>query len=526
MNAANDPIKLIERLTNIGIALSAEKNIENFFKMVLREAIDYTNADGGTIYIVTDDNNFLQFSIVYNRTMNISLKSVYGDKKWPKIPLFDNDGNKIMKNFSTYVVHTGKPAIIDDVYDQEIFDNSGTKKYDKANNYRSKSMVAIPLKNHENTVIGVIQLINAMEDNSEVIPFNKAHIALLTSLASQAAIAYSNNKLIRSLEKLLEDFIKSIASALDRKSKYTGGHIERVAKISKMISDTIQKDENYYKDIHFTKDQLKELNLAAWMHDVGKITTPAYVMDKSTKLEKIFDRIELINTRIDYLKQLLENDYLKNIIDEEKFKNLSAKLTSYNDFLTKANIGNEFMRDEDVALVEEIYAFEYNKNGKIHKILTEDEKENLLIRKGTLLKSEIDKMREHVLVTYEMLSKLTFPKKYSHVTKYASEHHEKLNGKGYPFRLAAKDIPLQSRILAISDLFEALTAADRPYKKGKTLTATLKIMAFMTKDGEIDAHLLDLLIDSGIILEYAKKFMKPYQIDDVDYDKIKAIYKN
>lgn len=524
MNKANNPIRLIERLTKIGIALSAEKNIENFFKMVLREAIEYTNADGGTIYTVTDDNSFLRFSIVHNKTMNINLKSVYADEKWPKIPLFDETGKKLMKNFVSYVVHTGKPAIIDDVYSQNIFDNSGTKKYDKANNYRSKSMVAIPLKNHENTVIGVIQLINATDENGEIVPFNKEHIALLTSLASQAAIAYSNNKLIKSLENLLEDFIKSIASALDRKSKYTGGHIQRVAKISEMISSSIQNDKNNYEKIHFSPNQLKELSLAAWMHDIGKITTPAHIMDKSTKLEKIFDRIELIETRIDFLLQLIENDYLKKKIDEQMLKTLSDKLISYKKFLKKANIGNEFMRDEDVALVGEIFAFEYKNEDKTYKILTEDEKNNLLIRKGTLLKSEIEKMREHVLVTYEMLSKLTFPKKYKHVTKYASEHHEKLNGKGYPFQLSAKDLPLQSRILAIADLFEALTAADRPYKKGKTLTETLRIMAFMAKDNDIDKNLLNFLIDSGIVMEYAKKFMKPYQIDNVDYDKIKAIY--
>ncbi len=524
MSYENDPIALIKRLTKIGIALSAEKNIENFFKMVLNEAIQYTNADGGTIYTVTDDGKYLKFSIIYNKTMNIDLKNVYEDEKWPKIPLYNQNGEKLMKNFVSYVVHTQEPAIIDDVYNQEIFDNSGTKKYDKANNYHSKSMVAIPLKNHENTVIGVIQLINAMNENGEIVSFSKKQIALLTSLASQAAIAFSNNKLIKSLEKLLEDFIKSIATALDRKSKYTGGHIQRVATLSEMITEKIQDDKTYFKDTKFAPNQIREISLAAWMHDIGKITTPIYIMDKSTKLETIFDRVELINTRIELIKQLIKVDFLENKLTKNDYEKLLEKLNYYKEFINKANIGNEFMKDDDVATVDEIFAFSYTQQNKTYKILNQDESENLKIRKGTLSFKEIEKMREHVYVTYEMLSKLTFPKKYKNVPKYASEHHEKLNGKGYPFKLKENQIPLQSRILAIADLFEALTAADRPYKKGKTLTETLRIMAFMAKDNDIDKNLLNLLIDSGIILEYAQKYLKPEQIDDVDFDKIKAMY--
>ncbi len=524
MSNEKSPIALIERLTKIGIALSAEKNIENFFKMVLNEAILYTNADGGTIYTVTDDGKFLKFSIIYNKTMNIKLKNVFIDEKWPKIPLYDENGKKMMKNFVSYVVHTGEPAIIDDVYNQEIFDNSGTKKYDKANNYHSKSMVAIPLKNHENTVIGVIQLINAMNDKGEVVPFSQRQIALLTSLASQAAIAFSNNKLIKNLEKLLEDFIKSIATALDRKSKYTGGHIQRVATLAEMITQKIQNDKKYFSNVRFDQNQIKEISIAAWMHDIGKITTPVYVMDKSTKLETIFDRIELVNNRLELIEKIIEIDFLKGKLSQEEFEKLTNRLENYKKFINNANIGNEFMKDEDVALVDEIFDFDYLHDGKRYKILTKNEADNLKIRKGTLSFEEIEKMREHVYVTYEMLSKLTFPKKYKNVPLYASEHHEKLNGKGYPFHLKEKEIPLQSRILAIADLFEALTAADRPYKKGKTLTETLKIMAFMAKDNDIDKNLLNLLIDSGIILEYAKKFLKPEQIDNVDYKKIKAIY--
>ncbi|MDO9576971.1 MAG: HD domain-containing phosphohydrolase [Candidatus Cloacimonadales bacterium] len=514
----------LKRLRNVGIALSAEKNISKFFRIILDEGMFFTNADAGTIYTVSDDQKSLDFKVICTLSKKLHL-GVADTSKWPSVPLYDENGEKRMTNFVSYVTHTGEPLSIQDVYNQDLFDASGTKKYDSNNDYRSVSMAAIPLKNHENVVLGVVQLINALNERGEVIAFSNRNIMMLSSLASQAAIALSNKKLIDSLENLLYQFIKSIATAIDRKSKNTGGHINRVATLSEMLSKEIQNDKKYYPDIHFSDDELQEISLAGWMHDVGKITTPVYVQDKGKKLETIIDRLELVNLRFDLVEKVIENDILGERNDnKEDLPAILKKVETYRKFVAKCNTGGEFMRDEDLALLKEIFAFRYKSGDKEYFLITEDEHRNLSIRHGTLLWEEILKMRDHAQVSYEMLNELTFPRKFKNVPLYASAHHEKLNGRGYPNELTEDQLPLQARIIAVADVYEALTASDRPYKLGKKLSETFKILGFMAKDRDIDAKLLNLLIDSELYMEYALKYMKPEQIDEVDFDKIKAMY--
>jgi len=356
-----EDINHIEQLTKIGIALSAEKDINNFFNLVLEEAMNYTNSDGGTIYTVSDDKKYLDFKIVCTRSKNIKL-GFADTTKWPSIPLFDDEGKPNLKNFASYVAHTGESSSIDDVYNQDIYDNSGTKKYDKANDYRTKSIVAIPLKNHENEVLGVIQLINAMDETGKIISYTKEHITMLTSLASQAAIALTNKLLIEGLENLLRQFIKSIAKAIDRKSKYTGGHITRVASLTEMIAGAIQKDNKNFPNIVFSENEMQGISIAGWMHDIGKITTPIYVMDKAKKLETIFDRLELVQARFEIVKLAIKLD-LEKISDKKKkeeLRNLLSRLDDDFAFLKQVNIGGEFMKDEDLERIEKIFRFSYD----------------------------------------------------------------------------------------------------------------------------------------------------------------------
>jgi len=524
MERTIDLYEQVEKLTKIGIALSGEKDINSFFQLILDGAIYFTNADGGTIYTVSDDQKFLDFKVICTLSKNLKLGTA-DVSKWPSIPLYEEDGSKRMKNFASYVANTGEPQSIEDVYYQDVFDNAGTKKYDAANNYRSKSMTAIPLKNHENEVLGVIQLINAMDAEGNIVPFTQENITMLQSLASQAATAMSNKELIRSLEKLLYQFIQSIAKAIDRKSKNTGGHVMRVAGLSEQLSFKIQEDTTYYPNLKFSDDELQEISLAGWMHDVGKITTPVYVQDKGKKLETIVDRIEIVTTRFELVEAVIKKDMI--LADEKQKKDLQAKLDLIDDYLKfviNCNTGGEFMSDDDLAKLDEILEFKHNSEGKDYFLITENEHKNLGIRKGTLLWEEILKMREHATVTAEMLSELTFPKKFKNVALYASAHHEKLNGKGYPYQLSEEELPLQARIIAVADVFEALTASDRPYKPGKTLSESFRILGFMAKDKDIDAKILNLLIDSGLYMEYAKEFLKPEQIDEVDFDKLKSMY--
>ncbi|MCD4828125.1 MAG: GAF domain-containing protein [Candidatus Cloacimonetes bacterium] len=518
----------IRSLTQIGIALSSESDINKIFDLILEEALTYTNADGATIYSVSDDKRFLDFQIVYNRTMKLRMGGAYGPISWPSIPLYQEDGSKQMRNLATYVAHTGTLQIIEDVYDQTIFDNSGTRKVDQQNKYRSKSMIAIPLKDHEDEVLGVVQLINAMNPEGEVVGFTNEHMAMLTSLASIAAIILTNKKLVVGLETLLHQFIRANANAIDRKSPYSGGHITRVASLTEALAEHIQKCEvGAFADIEFTDDEMEEIALSGWMHDLGKIVTPVYIMDKATKLETIFDRIELVRTRFELMQAVIERDILRleqGGKDAARQRELVEQLGRDLAFIEVSNIGGEFMKDEDMAALDRIGKCIYKSEGKSYFLLSDDEVKNLSIRRGTLLPEEFAIMQEHATITAEMLDQLTFPKKYRHVPLYASSHHEKLNGKGYPNQLSGDEMPLQARIIAIADLFEALTAADRPYKKWKTLTESLRIMGFCAKDGEIDKDILNLFIDSGLYLKYANEYLKPKQIDDVDTDKIKSMY--
>jgi len=528
----------IERLTRIGESLSSETDLDKIFDMILEEGIEFTKADAATIYKVSDDGLHLEYEIAYNATLNLRMGGTRGPVKWKGLDLYDEQGNPIKNKIANSVYHNKHTLGFDDVYEAEGFDVSGTITTDKANNYRCKSMITIPLKNYEDEVLGVIQFINAQDESKNIISFNEEHKAMLSSLASQAAIALSNRKLINSLEELLNQFIRSIAGAIERKSKYSSDHIQRVATLTEMFSARINEaPPEYFGGLRFTSNELKEISMAGWMHDVGKIVTPEYIMDKSTKLETIIDRIELVKLRLENLElllSLLEKELSADELQAFVHTNISSELNgmgyreylhSLTDFLVKMNLGEEFVAEEDLQKVEQIAKIDFEYGGKRYFVFTGDEKKNMLIKgRGTFTPEEYQIMKDHVSITWEMLSKLTFPKKYKNVAFYASTHHETLNGRGYPRGIGADQLPLQSRIIAVADIFEALTAADRPYKKAKTLSEALTIMAFMVKDGHLDKDLVNYFLDSGLYLEYAKQFMKPEYTDEVNIAALKSKY--
>jgi HD-GYP domain-containing protein (c-di-GMP phosphodiesterase class II) len=533
-------LELIRKLTQIGVALSAEKNIDRLLELIVDEARNFTQADGGTLYIMSDDETALQFAIVQNTKLNIRMGGTGGKITWPPVMLKNADGSPNFTNVSAYAAVSGKVVNITDVYDAHGFDFQGTRKFDADTGYRSQSMLVVPMKNHENDIIGVLQLLNAQESvENTVVNFSHECQQMTESLASQAAVALSNNRLIRNLENLLNSFIKSIATAVDEKSPYTGGHVKRVAELSITIAKIINDiTAGPYASTHFDDKLLEELRMAAWLHDIGKITTPEYVVDKATKLETIHDRIETLKTRFEILKRDSQLEACKESLSDntseksgrkasgasrpethdskpidERLKSLAADFN----FLVTANTGDEFMANEMIARVKDIGLRTWICDGQEMPLLTDNEIYNLTIGRGTLTNEEREIINKHAIVTHKMLSQLPFPKHLRNVPRYAATHHEKLNGTGYPFGLKDADITLQSRILAIADIFEALTACDRPYRKAKTLSEALKIMSFMVKDGHIDKDLFDLFIKEKIYLDYAKKELLPQQIDNVDF---------
>ena len=521
----------LKEITRIGAALSVEKNIHKLLEMIVDEAKSLTNADAGTLYILDKEQKALQFQILQNDSMKIRLGGTSGtETNLPSVPLFDSQGNPNHANVSSYAALTGEVINIPDVYDAEGFDFSGPRNYDKSTGYRSKSMLVLAMRNHENETIGVLQLLNAQDlETGDIVSFSPDYIDLVVSLASQGAVALTNTQLIQNLTDLFYAFIKSIATAMDEKSPYTGGHITRVVDLTMMIAKEINDTgQAPFQNTCFSDDEMEELRLAAWMHDVGKITTPEVIVDKATKLQSFFDRIEFIETRFDLIATAIENDFLKHKLELSAEGKLDPEMISRLDqdmseqittvtkdfaFLRDINQAVEFMDDDKLKQLQNIAKKTYHLNDRQHPYLTEDEILNLSIRKGNLTEEERGIIENHVEVTFKMLNELPFPKKHAMVPEYAAGHHEKLDGSGYPRHLSKDSLPLQSRIMAVADIFEALTAKDRPYKKPMKLSQALNILSFLKKDGHIDPDIHDLVISSNLFLEYAKAFMNPDQID-------------
>ncbi len=503
----------IKRLNEIGTALSAEKNLDRLLEMIVDEARKFTNADAGTLYIMSDDETELNFAIVQNNSLSIRMGGTGGKIIWQPVNLKNSDGSFNKANVSAYVAISGQAVNIPDVYSAAGFNFEGTKKFDQNTGYHSQSMLVVPLRNHENDIIGVLQLLDALDPaTGEIIEFSSEYEEMILSLASQAAIALSNNRLILDLENLLESFIKTIATAIDEKSPYTGGHVKRVAELTMTMARKINS-VNYGKfaGIELSENQLQELRIAAWLHDVGKITTPEYVVDKATKLQTVHDRIHDVKTRI----ELIKKDYLQGTqtskTDEAAGRDaveIKALDEEYQ-FLLEVNQGNEFTNDEMIARIKAIAQRKWSADSLALPLLSEEEVYNLCIRRGTLTDEERNIINNHALVTQKMLSQLPFPKKMRHIADYAAAHHEKIDGTGYPLGLKGDQLSLQSRIIAIADVFEALTAKDRPYKKGKTIAEALKIMDFMVKDNHIDADLFELFVKENVYEDYAKEMLVP-----------------
>lgn len=523
--------ELMRRLVKVGIALSAERDHERLVEQILLEAKSICNADGGTLYLREDDHERLRFAIMRSDSLDVALGGTTGNEiPYPPLELYEEaSGRPNLRNVATYVAHGGFTVNIRDAYEAENFDFSGTQAFDERMGYRSTSFLTVPLKNHEDKVTGVLQLINATDPESgEVVPFPPELQPVIEALASQAAVAIDNQDLLDGQRILLESFIRLIATAIDMKSPYTGAHCQRVPVISEMLAKAAcAASEGPFMDFDLDEEAFYELYIAAWLHDCGKVTTPEYVVDKATKLETIYDRIETIRTRFELVKRETEVTYLKALAEDgadgaklkAEFEARLAQLDDDRGFVAHANIGGEFMDKEHIDRVHKISKIRYRDwDGEEKNFLSDDEVHNLCIPKGTLTPEERKVINHHIEATIEMLEKLPFPKHLSRVPEFAGGHHERMDGKGYPKGLTRDEMSIPARIMAIADVFEALTASDRPYKDAKTLSETIRIMSYMKRDGHIDPDLFDLFVESGIYKDYAKEYLKREQIDEVDVE--------
>ena len=528
--------KQIQNLANIGLALSKERDMDKLLEMILLEAKRIANSDGGTLYMMTD-NQRLKFEIIMTDSLNFHMGGTSGeDIPFYPVKLYTDEGEENKSMIAAYVALTGETVNLPDAYKAKGFDFSGTKMFDEKTGYRSKSFLTVPLKNHEDEIIGVLQLLNAQtEKEKKIISFGADVQQMVEALASQAAVAITNKNLIRDLEALFESFIKLIASAIDAKSPYTGGHCARVPEITIMLAEAVAATrDGPFADIVFSDKEMYELKIAAWLHDCGKVATPEFVVDKSTKLETIYDRVNEVETRFAVIKRDEEIKKLKKELKIEKDRSLSSIekaekidhltkgyrkrvriLKKDLDFIKESNIGGEFMSGDKKERVHEIANYKWKPNGKIENFLSENEVYNLTIPRGTLTPEERKVINDHIVVTIKMLEELPYPKHLQNVPEFAGGHHETLDGTGYPKGLTKDEMSVQARIMAIADIFEALTARDRPYKKGKTLSQAMRILGFMKNDAHIDADLFEIFVKEKIYMKYAEGFLDPEQIDEV-----------
>ncbi|QTL36408.1 HD domain-containing phosphohydrolase [Pseudoalteromonas viridis] len=524
----------LQHLLKLAIELASEHDTDRLLENILLSAMELSATDGGTVYSVSDDMQ-LQFATLINGPLDLHMGGTSKQPiPFPPIPIYLENGQCNESALVALAAAKREVIKIDDVYQCEEYDLSAARAMDAKTGYHTQSVLTIPLLNHEQELNGVLQLINP-HSKGKIVPFSQQQTEMICSIGALAAVALTNRQLIDGMETLFQAFTRLIAKAIDEKSPYTGGHCRRVPELTMMIAEAVHEAQSGpMADFSMSEADRAELSLAGWLHDCGKIAIPEYVMDKATKLESVNDRIALIDARIELAKRDLELDYTKRILrferdDEQAQVNqlsaeLEEKLTQLEQdrqFLRHANIGGEFMREEDQQRVKRIAEQTSVRIGtEEHPLLTDNEVYNLSIARGTLTAEERQIINRHMDITLEMLEALPFPKHLRRVPEFAGGHHEKMDGTGYPRGLTREQMSIPARIMAIADIFEALTAADRPYKDAKKLSECLFIMGKMKLGDHIDPDLFDVFVESKVYLKYAEQFLKPAQIDEVIHEKI------
>jgi HD-GYP domain-containing protein (c-di-GMP phosphodiesterase class II) len=520
----------LEQLTELSVELSSNPDVSVLLERILKTAKDMTRADGGTLYRISEDGRSLVFNISLNDSLDIYTGGTRGEPLLlPPIPLYTEDGNPNLTSVAAYAANMGISVNVEDVYQADVFNFSGMRRFDEQFGYRSQSFLTVPMRNHEGELIGVLQLINACSaETGKPCPFSQTDQRFIEALASQAAISITQQQLMGQLEHLFESLVNVINLGIDEKSAHTGKHCQLVPELTMMLADAANTTaDGPLADFVMTDNDRKQLWLAGLLHDCGKITTPVHVVDKATKLETIFDRIHMVDTRFEVLRRDREIAALRRKLETRDPKehaaidaDLAAATAQLDDdraFLRRANVGGEGMRPEDQARVAQIAAYRWTgPDGREQNFLSDDEALNLNIRFGTLTENERKIINNHISVSIRMLESLPWPKHLRNVTEYAAGHHERMDGKGYPKGLRAEEMSVPARLMAVADIFEALTSADRPYKKGKMLSESLHILGNFALNGHIDPAIFDMFMRQKVYLRFAERFMDPKQIDAIN----------
>lgn len=522
----------LEQLIELSVELGKRHDTDALLERILLVARGMTNADGGTLYRPSEDQRTLEFAILFNKTLNIHQGGVSGQPVTaPGVPLYDTAGERNLAAVAAYAAHFGLSVNIEDVYKADVFNFSGMVKFDQMNGYHSQSFLTVPMSDHEGELVGVLQLINSIDsETGKIRAFSQTDQRFIEALAAQAAVALTNQRLIAQLENLLEALVNLINIGIDDKSPYTGRHCQFVPELTMMLAEAVHNTETGpMAGFRMSDGDRKELWLAGLLHDCGKITTPVHVVDKASKLETIYDRIATVDTRFEVLLRDAEIAALKRKLVagadaaaiDAALAAEQAALRAERDFIRVANVGGEAMAAADQDRVRSIAQRRWTgPDGQEQAFLSDNEVQNLTIKYGTLTEDERKQINNHISMTIRMLEALPWPKHLKNVPEYAGGHHERMDGKGYPRGLTKEQMSVQARLMAIADIFEALTAADRPYKKGKMLSEALHILGNFSLNGHIDPDLFDIFIRSKIYLQFAHKNMDQKQIDSIDESRI------
>ncbi len=572
----------LQQFFEISRALSAEKDQRRLLEMILREACKVAHADGGAILMFTDDESSLEVAILEIDRAGVHFGGTSEvEPPYPPVPVYANPDVAGRPGLDGETARELTTIRIDDIADDFRFDLRRIHERFNHEDYECRSLMSVPLADQKGDLVGLMQLVNARDAAWSIGAFDPEVVPFVEALSSDAAVALDLRRLLKAQKDLLEAFIQLVAGAIDAKSPYTHGHCQRVPVIAKQLAKAAHDSAAPpFGDFRLTEDEWYELHIASWLHDCGKVTTPEYVVDKSTKLETLYDRIHEIRTRFEVLWRDAEIEYLRNRAeglpeDPEARRRLEERWDEIRRdwaFIAECNQGEVFMIQERLDRVDKIAsqtwqrhlddrlglaheelerkqrvpaanlpATEYLLADKIEHLIerpgggpvfgdnphgfdmdvpehlyNQGEIYNLCIQRGTLTAEERFKINDHIVQTINMLGRLPFPRELKRVADWAGNHHEKLDGTGYPRRLGEADLSIPEKVMALADVFEALTATDRPYMRPKTMSVALKIMATMRDSGHLCPDLFELFLDSGVWRDYGEEYLQPEQMDEVD----------
>ena len=488
----------LEKIVDTGTILMTEKDKERLLGLLLDSAMEITGCDAATLYLWRE--NGLEFARMKTLSMNISRGEGGAPIDLPPVALDE-------KNVCAYAALNRKLVNVADVYGGDSFDFSGPKEYDALTGYRTKSMLVIPLEETRGDVIGVLQLMNAMDDTGQIVPFQKDDEYVIRALGSQTAVSVNNMLYLEELKEQLYSFVSAFVTTVDERTPYNGSHTRKVSVYAALIADWInRKHEDGSCDDFFDENRKEQLVLAAALHDIGKIVIPLSIMNKASRLG---DRLNDIEQRFRLLSAYSEIDMLRGQITEEENESVRTYLADSLDFIREVNQYG-FLAEDRHARVCQIAAKTYQHGDEVIPYLTHEEEECLLVRKGTLTAAERDQMESHVVMTEKILEQVHFSKHYSNVPRFAAAHHELLDGSGYPRNMKADELELEMRILAVADIYDALVATDRPYKRPMPQERAFVILYSMAEEGKLERRLVTYLQEALANIseeELAKKQM-------------------